>query len=154
MGAQLLYPDGRLQEAGGGCSPTAAAGITGVSARRTIAAMRCPQLRLRQRAAIVIPRALFIELGGFDTRYAPAYYEDTDPAFAVRAARQERPVPAGGARRDSEGATAGTDTGSGIKAYQVRNRERFAEKWQAALQHQPVRARATPALLHARTQQI
>jgi GT2 family glycosyltransferase len=37
-------------------------------------------------AAIAIPRALFARLGGFDARYAPAYYEDTDLAFKVRAA--------------------------------------------------------------------
>src|SRR3546814_12703740 len=37
-------------------------------------------------AAIAIPRTLFGQVGGFDARYAPAYYEDTDLAFAVRAA--------------------------------------------------------------------
>ena len=45
-------------------------------------------------AAIAVPRALFARLGGFDTRYAPAYYEDTDLAFAVRAAGLRVAVPA------------------------------------------------------------
>ena len=67
-------------------------------------------------AAIAIPRALFQRLGGFDARYAPAYYEDTDLAFAVRAAGlrvlyQPRAVVV-----HDEGTTAGTDIGSGAKA--------------------------------------
>ena len=37
----------------------------------------------------MIPRDLFLELGGFDEAYAPAYFEDCDLAFASapRAAR-------------------------------------------------------------------
>ena len=31
----------------------------------------------------MIPEALFERLGGFDPKYAPAYYEDTDLAFKV-----------------------------------------------------------------------
>ena len=29
-------------------------------------------------AALMVPRALFEELGGFDEEFAPGYYEDTD----------------------------------------------------------------------------
>ena len=29
-------------------------------------------------AALMIPKALFHSVSGFDSRYAPAYYEDTD----------------------------------------------------------------------------
>ena len=72
-----------------------------------------------------MPRALFAQLGGFDSRYAPAYYEDTDLAFAVRA-----PASASSTSRrrawSMTKARAGTDTHAGMKAYQVRNRERFA----------------------------
>ena len=34
----------------------------------------------------MIPKALFHSVGGFDSRYAPAYYEDTDLSFKVRKA--------------------------------------------------------------------
>ena len=37
----------------------------------------------RLAASLMIPAALFAELGGFDPKYAPAYYEDTDLAFKV-----------------------------------------------------------------------
>src|SRR3546814_498552 len=77
-------------------------------------------------AAIAIPRTLFGQVGGFDARYAPAYYEDTDLAFAVRAAgKRVLYQPAARVVHD-EGGTAGTDLAAGAKAYQVRNRGRFA----------------------------
>ena len=34
----------------------------------------------------MIPKALFLSVGGFDSRYEPAYDEDTDLAFKVRQA--------------------------------------------------------------------
>src|SRR5207253_2452402 len=37
-------------------------------------------------AALMISKSLFENVGGFDSRYAPAYYEDTDLAFKVRQA--------------------------------------------------------------------
>ena len=37
-------------------------------------------------AALMVPKALFESVGGFDSRYAPGYYEDTDLAFKVRQA--------------------------------------------------------------------
>ena len=52
-------------------------------------------------------RALLWQVGGFDTRYAPAYYEDADLAFAVRASGHTvRMQPAAVVVHD-EGTTAG-----------------------------------------------
>ena len=104
---------------------------------------------------MAIPRMLFEAVGGFDARYAPAYYEDTDLAFAVRAAgRRVLLQPASRVLHD-EGTTAGTDTGSGIKAYQVRNRGVFADKWAGALRnHLPPGTVPGPALLHARQRRV
>ena len=156
VGAQLLYPDGRLQEAGG----VVFADGSGWNYGRFGDPDDCRHAYVRDcdyasGAAIAIPRTLFAELGGFDTRYAPAYYEDTDLAFAVRAYGRRVLYQPAARVVHAEGGTAGTDTGSGIKAYQVRNRERFAAKWHAALQQQPAAGSVpTPALLHARTPQV
>ena len=87
VGAQLLYPDGRLQEAGGVVFSDGNAwnyGRFGDPADPRYAHVR--DIDYASGAAIAIPRELFLQLGGFDARYAPAYYEDTDLAFAVRAA--------------------------------------------------------------------
>jgi GT2 family glycosyltransferase len=133
-GAQLLYPDGRLQEAGGIVFADGSASNYG-----RFESPDEPRLAFVREAdycsgaAIALPRALFEQLGGFDTRYAPAYYEDTDLAFAVRAAGLAVLYQPASRVVHMEGATAGTDTGIGIKAYQVRNREVFRAKWHDAL---------------------
>ncbi|NEL42663.1 MAG: glycosyl transferase, partial [Xanthomonas perforans] len=72
-------------------------------------------------------------LGGLDRRYMPAYYEDTDLAFAVRAAGYRVLVQPASVVVHDEGTSNGTDTRTGVKAYQVRNQGVFADKWQQAL---------------------
>lgn len=156
VAAQLLYPDGRLQESGGVVFDDGSCWSYG----RFEAADDPRYAYLREAdygsgAALAIPRDLFTALGGFDYRYAPAYYEDTDLAFAVRdAGRRVFVQPASRVLHD-EGTTAGTDTGSGIKAYQVRNRGVFASKWSDALRAQPPPGVVPgPALLHARQRRV
>ena len=138
VGAQLVYPDGRLQEAGGVVFDDGSAWNYGRF--ESPEDPRYASLRKADYcsgAAIMVPTALFRDLGGFDARYAPAYYEDTDLAFAVRA-RGLRVLYQPAARVvHLEGITAGTDTGSGIKAYQIRNRDLFARKWAEALVGRP-----------------
>jgi GT2 family glycosyltransferase len=137
-GAQLLYPDGRLQEAGGIVFADGSAANYGRFESPGEPRLACVrEADYCSGAAIALPRRLFEQLGGFDTRYAPAYYEDTDLAFAVRAAGYQVLYQPASRVVHMEGATAGTDTSSGIKAYQVRNREVFRAKWRDALAHHP-----------------
>ena len=64
-------------------------------------------------------RAVSGELGGFDERYAPAYYEDTDLAFAVRAAGRRVYYQPDATIVHFEGQTSGTDVGAGVKRHQA-----------------------------------
>ncbi len=156
VGAQLLYPDGRLQEAGGVVFADGSGWNYGKF--ESPEDPRFAYLRdcdYASGAAIAIPRALFAALGGFDTRYAPAYYEDTDLAFAVRAAGHRVVYQPASRVIHVEGGTAGTDTQVGMKAYQVLNRDTFAAHRATALaSHLPANTVPTPALLHRRQRQI
>jgi GT2 family glycosyltransferase len=136
--AKLVYPDGRLQEAGGIVYSDGSAANYGRFADaddpRTAYVRECDY---GSGAAIVLPRALFDAVGGFDPRYAPAYYEDTDVAFAVRAAGHEVRYQPAAVVVHREGVTAGTDVRHGPKAYQLTNRAKFVDKWRHALIAQP-----------------
>jgi len=95
-GSKLVYPSGHLQEAGAVLRADGRVELVGLNddpARpeyeRPRAVDHCSG------ASLMIPRALFQELGGFDEAYAPAYYEDCDLSLRVRArGLQVRYVPA------------------------------------------------------------
>ncbi len=135
VGAKLLYPDGRLQEAG--CELFADASARNIGRAGDTHAEFAQQDRdvdYCSGAALLIRRTLWQTLGGFDRRYAPAYYEDTDlclqarqAGFRVRYCHRAEVI-------HYEGVTAGVDIHSGFKAYQARNQQRFYAKWSSVLQ--------------------
>ncbi len=133
-GAKLVYPDGTLQECGGIVWADAGAANYGHGDNPDDA--RYASVRdvdYCSGAAIMIRRELFEQLGGFDDRYAPAYYEDTDLAFAVRAAGFRTVVEPAAVVVHHEGISHGTDPSSGHKRFQQTNRLVFAEKWAETL---------------------
>lgn len=138
VGAQLLYPDGRLQEAGGIVRNDGRADNLG-----RFQSPLDPRFTYLRRvdycsgAAIAVKRSSFLSVGGFDTHYAPAYYEDTDLGFKMRAAGFDVLYQPASRVVHMEGATSGTDVRKGVKAYQLRNSERFAERWRQRLTVQP-----------------
>jgi GT2 family glycosyltransferase/SAM-dependent methyltransferase len=91
-------------------------------------------------AALMVRGQLWTEVGGFDERYLPMYYEDADLCFEAhergwRVLYEPRAVV-----MHVEGATAGTDLEEGHKRYQEANRPKFVEKWRARLEAEHLRS--------------
>lgn len=143
-GSKLVYPDGRLQEAGGLVFADGSAWNVGRFADPGHPAYNyVREADYCSGAAIALRRELFERLEGFDPHYAPAYYEDTDLAMRVRRAGLKVRYQPASVVAHFEGATAGTDTAQGVKAHQVTNQSRFRQRWQAELasQHPPAALR-------------
>jgi GT2 family glycosyltransferase len=138
-GAKLIYPNGRLQEAGGIIFRDGHGWNFGRDEDpRDPLYNNVREVDYCSAAALMIRAALFRRLGGFDRQFNPAYWEDTDLCFGVRRAGYRVIYEPRSEVIHHEGVTAGKDTSSGFKRYQEINREKFIRKWAAELAHQPV----------------
>jgi GT2 family glycosyltransferase len=137
-GGRLVYPDGTLQEAGNVIFSNGSGANFGRGDYVDAPLYKyVREVDYCSGALLATPRDVFIELGGFDERYRPAYYEDADYCFTLREHGKRVYYQPESIVLHVEGATGGTDLNSGVKRYQSVNRVKFVEKWASALRHQP-----------------
>lgn len=136
VGSKLLFPNGRIAEAGGIVWRDASAWNFG--RHRSADDRGCSYARevdYVSGASLLLPKALFEELRGFDERFAPAYFEDTDLAFRVRREGKRVVYQPNSEVIHFEGVSSGTDVTRGIKRHQEINQALFAERWGSLVAH-------------------
>lgn len=135
VGSKLFYADGSLQEAGGIIWRSGNCWNYG----RNDDPNRPEYSHARQvdyisGCSIALPAKLWHALGGFDPLFTPAYCEDADLCLRVADLGYEVWMQPQSRVVHYEGKTSGTDTGKGVKAYQVTNTRKLYLRWRKTLE--------------------
>lgn len=137
VGPKLLFEDGVLQEAGGIVWKDGSGWNYGRGQSPDLPEFNyVREVDYISGACILLEKRVWDELGGFDERFFPAYYEDTDLAFQLRARGLKVLYQPEAEVVHFEGVSNGTDAGGGVKKHQAINQRVFRDKWRKTLDEQ------------------
>ena len=132
---KYVYPDGSLCEAGGIIWRDGTGANYGRGEDPSLFQYEYRrEVDFGSAAALLVRTDLWRELGGYDERYLPMYYEDVDLCFEARERGLRVMYEPRALVVHHEGATAGNDLSAGHKRHQEENRPRFVEKWRHRLE--------------------
>jgi GT2 family glycosyltransferase/LmbE family N-acetylglucosaminyl deacetylase len=133
VGSKLIYPSGYLQEAGVALKRDGTVELIGLNDHPDKAQYNSlREVDHCSAASLLMERAMFQDLGRFDKRYAPGYYEDSD--LSLRLKECGRKIIYQPASVVIHHLSVSTDGGSGQKMRQIEiNKQKYLERWQAEL---------------------
>lgn len=134
VGPKVLNVNGTLQEAGALIQPDGSAILIGFDDDPDAAFYNQNRdVEYCSGVCLMVRADLFRQLGGFDSHFAPAYYEDVDLSFKIRADGYSIRYAANSKIYHHLSATT-KEISSEYKTWLVtKNRQKFIERWQAEI---------------------
>lgn len=136
-GSKVLFPNGKLQEAGGIIWKD---GVLATYGRTEDAAMPehnyMKEVDYVSGVSFIIRKKIWDEIGGFDTKYSPAYYEDADISFETRRRGYKVIYQPKSVAIHSEEQIYGSESKYDLLNFVEINRKKFIQKWSAQLENQ------------------
>ena len=135
VGGKILFPNGRLQEAGCIVWSDGNAWNYGRNSDPTLPEFNFVRdVDYCSASCLLVRKDVFLQVGGFDTNYTIAYGEDADLCLAIKKAGYRILYQPLATIIHYEGKTLGSNANSAIKSQQLKNQKLFYQKWKGEIQ--------------------